>query len=190
MNCARCSAWSPEYRATCPFCNHSFPVSLAIARSGVRLKAEWLTRKREVLEETEPPLTFVQRRARSVIEAHLGARCVLRETGVIAHCVLVGVTCEASLVSVCLVDLRTPGFASDSVVGDEPDPDLGLASGWESLSCSTVRISSYGWGIRFEPEYIAALERVASANRSAGFRDRFRALKDTEFALRLRTLPP
>ena len=186
MNCSHCGIWCPEYRENCPFCKHAFPRSLAVARSKARTKAERAREGRDAahgVAQEKPSvvrLSFMQRRDRNLLRTHLGSECVFRETGIIAHCLLVSVTCQASIVEIGLRNLRAPGFADDKI----PTSDFSVGTAWECLHCSRVQISGYGWGIRLEPEYLSALERTASTtSRFASFRERFDALTSTERAL-------
>jgi hypothetical protein len=186
MNCARCSVWSPEYRENCPFCKHAFPRSLAVARSRAKLKAERAREERDAshaVEQEKPSvdrLSFVQRRDRNLLRAHLGSECVFRETGIIAHCLLVSVMCQTSFVEIGLRNLHSPGFADDRI----PTSDFSVGTAWKCLRHSRIEISCYSWAIRLEPEYLSALKRAASTtSRFARFGERFNALTSTERAL-------
>jgi hypothetical protein len=136
-----------------------------------------------VVEQEKPSvgrLSFMQRRDRNRLRAHLGSECVFREAGIIAHCLLVSVTCHTSFVEIELRNLRTPGLADDRI----PTSEFSVGTAWDCLGCSRSQVSGYGWGIRLEPEYVSALKRTASTtSRFASFRERLDALMSTERAL-------
>ncbi len=168
MKCSRCERWSPEYREICPFCRHAFPRSLDLERSRRRLAAERLLRKREFLRaaEREKVLAFWQRRQQMILHKRLGAECVYSESGIILHCVLVSVACQASSVTIGLDNLGTPGFMKYR------HRELVVKTGWPIFARSTRQITSYLWSIDFEPERVKLLKRIASENRERQYSER------------------